>query len=354
MSIRILQPRDQAIVDGALTTAVLFGRDDLQALRVDGRDAVKFLNAMVTQDIKQLSPNGYGLACLCDAQGAMVATLRVVVTPDVVALWTDRSRVELLRDTLDRYIIADDVELTIDDDLALCELVGPSSAVVAELAGLAASTALPQAAFVAALPVWHWQGSLGAAASPWMAEVPAVFLQMARGDLGEIAGQLVQAGALPGSHAAREALRIASGEAKLGIDIDDGSLPLEAGLALAVSFRKGCYLGQEAIAMMKYRGQLRRHLCWVTTVDAEPPKTTWQLRTTTDKRAGRMGSSVVDANGRWLGLALIQRKAYVEGALLNATGDNGESATVSIVTTTIAGALALAAPSAAPTGHGPS
>ncbi len=326
---RNLTARDDAILAAARTGCVVFGRDDLVAVRVVGRDAVKFLHAMLTQDIKALVPMGSAQACLCDAQGAIVATMRVVVTGDGVALWTDRTRSAALLEALDRYVIADDVELALDERVALCELLGPTSCEVMRAAAGTESGAIPNPIEVNGQSVLAWRADLDSGAAPWWQPTPRLWLQSDRDGLGEVAAALLASGAQPGSHAAHEAIRVLAGEPRVGVDIDDGTLPLELGLADTVSFRKGCYLGQEAIAMMKYRGQPRRYLSWLAGQDAPPDNLAsgWQLRTADGKRAGRLGTCVRSADGSWRALAVVQRKVIAPDLQLFARPDNdGEQA----------------------------
>lgn len=347
---RTLSDRDQAIWQTCRRTAGLFGRDDLVAVVARGGDRLKFLHAMLTQDVKGLPEGAVATACLCDAQGAMVAISEMVLRPDSVVLWTQRQSAQQLFEGLDKFIIMDDVELAIDEDLALVELLGPSSPQIA----LAAGIAWPEAGLSAVQPLAStegrteataeatvWSGLTGGApGSPLGEAMPALYLMIPRDSQGDVAGLLVEAGASVGSHAARELLRVASGQLLLAKDIADGSLPLEAGLKGAVSFRKGCYVGQEAIAMMTYRGQIRRHLCWVQGDIAQGvPECGWALKTAEGKRAGRLGTCI-SVGPSWYGLAMVPRKAYdAAGAELQVVGEDGSSASAQLLGTTVVGIL---------------
>lgn len=338
---RTLSDRDQAIWQTCRRTAGLFGRDDLVALVARGGDRLKFLHAMLTQDVKGLPEGAVATTCLCDAQGAMVAISEMVLRPDSVVLWTQRQSAQQLFEGLDKFIIMDDVELAIDEDLALVELLGPSAPQIA----LAAGIAWPEAGLSAVQPlaaaeVLVWSGlSGGAQGSPLGEAMPALYLMIPRDSQGDVAGLLVEAGASIGSHAVRELLRVASGQLLLAKDIADGSLPLEVGLKGAVSFRKGCYVGQEAIAMMTYRGQIRRHLCWVQGEIAQGvPECSWALKTAEGKRAGRLGTCIA-VGPSWYGLAMVPRKAYAAGAELQVVGEDGSSASAQLLGTTVVGIL---------------
>jgi len=341
MPTRLLSERDARALSAALEHCALFGRDDRVAVTLRGRDRVKLLHAMTTQEVKALAAWSVRPAALCDAQGVMQAAFCVILEPERVVLWTDRPRGELLATTLDRYVIADDVEVALDEDLALVALVGPEAQPA--LQGL--PVPVPQAGLASQVEIANrnvvlWQQMTGGReGAPHGAGVAEWLLSLRRDDLGDVVTALVAQGAAIGCHAAADALRILAGVPLLGLDIDDGSTPLEAGLAAAISYRKGCYLGQEAIAMMTYRGQMRRHLCWVDVSGDTRPDAGWALRTPDGKRGGRMGTSVVLPGGRCLGLAMVPRKAYVVGGELVATSEGGESASVRIVGTTAAGAL---------------
>jgi folate-binding protein YgfZ len=170
----------------------------------------------------------------------------------------------------------------------------------------------------------------------WRADevVPAFWLQVPRDGLGEVAHALQAAGAVPGSYAVTEALRIEQGQPRLDLDVEVGTLPQEAGLVAALNFVKGCYLGQEAVAMLTYRGQLRRHLCWVDVLAGDPqPGDT--LTTADGRRAGRMGSAFERADGTTLGLATVNRKVFAPAAELVC----GKSACVRVLATTVPDAL---------------
>ena len=359
---RYLSARDQAILAHTQSHASLFGRDDLLPVVARGADRGKFLQAMLSQDILAVPMGGVTTACLCDAQGAIVAVAEVTVQPEAVILWTHRQSASLLLEGLDKFVIMDDVELTLEEDWALVELLGPTAPQVAAAAKLPWPVAgLTERVSFSSNPLADteallWASSAGGAAgSPLGSALPSLLIRVTREAQGGLVEALITAGAQVGSHAVREVLRVAAGQVLLAKDVTDGSLPLEVGLKGAVSYRKGCYLGQEAIAMMTYRGQIRRHLCWVTgevgelppSADAAP-QAGWNLRSADGKRAGRLGTCVMAGGSTWFGLAMVQRRAFAAGALLQASDDNGHTASVRIFETTVPGALD-SAPTAAPT-----
>ena len=110
-----------------------------------------------------------------------------------------------------------------------------------------------------------------------------------------------------GDEAAAEVLRVERGRPRYGVDLDDSVIPQEAGLnERAVSFTKGCYVGQETVARLYYRGRPNRRLLGLRLSEPAPPGTELRLG---EKVVGRLGSSVVSQTHGPIGLALVRREA---------------------------------------------
>ncbi len=330
---RKLTDPDLKVLHAAQTQAAIFGRDDLQAIEVSGKDRVKYLQAMITQDVKDLPDNGVTQACLCDAQGKILAIFTLLKEAERVWLLTDFANAEFLRNHLDRYTIMNACELELQPDLAIVTLVGPEVPAITEKLGVPLTDTLLAHAQVDGIAVRTWRTQTGDH-QPGGQTLPEQWFLLARASVPDLVATFTAAGATIGCHGAQDALRIQAGAPLLRGDIEEGSLPLEVGLRDTVNYRKGCYVGQEAIAMMTYRGQLRRHLCWVTVEEGEP-QPGWQLRTLEGKRAGKMGTAVQWAGIHTLGLATIARKVYVPGGVLLAQDEaTGAEARLRVVTTT--------------------
>jgi folate-binding protein YgfZ len=107
--------------------------------------------------------------------------------------------------------------------------------------------------------------------------------------------------------AVAEVVRVEAGRPRYGIDLDERTIPQEAGLNdRAVSFTKGCYVGQETVARLHYRGKPNRHLRGLRLSAAMPPGTPLTLG---EREVGTLGSSVVSPRHGPIGLALIRREA---------------------------------------------
>ena len=118
---------------------------------------------------------------------------------------------------------------------------------------------------------------------------------------------MTEAGAVPVSEGVGECLRVEHGRPRYGVDLDDSVIPQEAGLnERAVSFTKGCYVGQETVARLYYRGKPNRRLLGLK-LDA-PAQPGSELRLG-EKVVGRLGSSVVSPDLGPIGLALVRREA---------------------------------------------
>ncbi len=371
---RALSPRDEAAVDACDGGAVLFGRDDLLAVVARGKHRTRFLHAITTQKLDQALEGVVTRNTLCTAKGALRGWWTQVVGADSDVLWTARHGAHTLVEELLAYRVAERVKLAVDDALALVEVIGPSAhRVVAEVLGVtldeatregladaheapgapaptetpttdkaatdnaatdnaatdnaATDNAAADASLTAVARRVAWTGAdpcelvvwaralpqLGRAAGP----LPRVTLQLPRASLGALAKALLHAGASAGSHAAREALRVRAGVPRLSTDLQEGSTPLELGLADAVHLNKGCYLGHEALAMQTWRGQLRRHLCWLAPTSDAALEPGVRLRTAAGKRGGQLGGGVTLPSGARLGLGLVQRRAYAPDALLS-------------------------------------
>ena len=126
------------------------------------------------------------------------------------------------------------------------------------------------------------------------------------------------------SEAAGEIVRVESGRPRYGIDIGEGTIPQEAGLnERAVSFTKGCYVGQETVARLHYKGKPNRHLRGLRL--SEPAASGTELRLG-ERAVGALTSTVLSPTFGPIGLALLRREAG-PGAIL-AVGDQGATATV--------------------------
>jgi folate-binding protein YgfZ len=230
----------------------LVDRSERGKLALTGADARSFLQGQVTNDVEGL-PDGAGCyAAFLTPKGKMLGDLRILAAGDELLLDTERVALQGLFNMIRRFSIGYDVQLhkrTLE--CGLLSLVGPDAAAVADAGPLPADE---HAHVVVDVP------GIGVAARAIRTDV-GVDLLCAAEDVAALRAALEDAGAVAVSEAAVECLRIEHGRPRYGIDLDDSVIPQEAGLnERAVSFTKGCYVGQETVARLYYRGKPNRQL----------------------------------------------------------------------------------------------
>jgi folate-binding protein YgfZ len=225
-------------------------------LRLTGSDRTTFLQGMLTNDVARLQDGQGTYAALLTVQGRLVSDLRVYVLAEELWLDLPAVRVQAVRETLEHHIIADDVEFVTDERAALVVLEGPHAdqtvrAVfgedVQELPPLAHRELRLDGNPVRLVTVTHTGeggyivfGNPATAASLWQ--------------------RCQTAGAEPVGMEALDVLRLEAGMPWYGRDMDERMLISEVGLEAAISYRKGCYLGQEVVERVAARGQVQRKL----------------------------------------------------------------------------------------------
>jgi folate-binding protein YgfZ len=291
----------------------LLDRSERGKLALTGSEAKAFLAGQVTNDIEALSLGSGCYAAFLTPKGKMLGDLRILDLGDELLLDTERVSLQALFDRIRRFKIGYEVELhkrTVE--CGLLSLIGPDAPRSVDAQGLAPeehSNAPVQIADVAALAV---RTDIG------------VDLICDAADIDELAETLRERSAVPVSEEAVEIIRVEHGRPRYGIDLDDTTIPQEAGLnERAVSFTKGCYVGQETVARLHYKGKPNRHLRGLRLSEPIAPGADLHLG---ERPVGRLSSSVVSPMQGPIGLALIRREA--EPGATVAVGEHGVSAEV--------------------------
>jgi folate-binding protein YgfZ len=290
--------------------AALVDRSESGKLALTGPDAKAFLNGQVTNDIEALTPGTGCYAALLTHKGKMLADLRVLDTQKFTTpigellLLCERPALQALFDAIRRFKVGFDCELekrTVER--GLLSLIGPRSE---ELAGdVPADEHANRAGSIAGAPVLLVRTDAG------------VDIVCDSADTAAVREALLTAGAVEIDAATAEVLRVEHGRPRYGIDLDDSVIPQEAGLnERAVSFTKGCYVGQETVARLHYRGKPNRHLRGLRLHDDVAPGTALQLG---DREVGRLTSVARSPRFGPVGLALVRREAQ-PGDVLDAGG----------------------------------
>jgi folate-binding protein YgfZ len=285
---------ESAAADRLLTEAVgLVDRSERGKLALTGQQAKELLSGQVTNDIEALSPGTGCYAALLTNKGKMLADLRVLDSGDELWLDTERVALQALFDSLRRGAVGWDAQLhkrTLEQ--ALLSLVGPG----AEQA--VGGPVGPEHA--------NRRTQLGGADVLLVATDLGIDVVCAAEDADRVRGAL-DVPEVP--EAAAEVLRVESGRPRYGIDLDDATIPQEAGLNdRAVSFTKGCYVGQETVARLHWRGKPNRHLRGLRLSAPVASGTPLLLG---DREVGRVGSSVISPRFGPIALAIVRREANV-------------------------------------------
>jgi folate-binding protein YgfZ len=286
----------------------LLDRSERGKLALTGQDAKSFLQGQVTNDVEALSPGQGCYAAFLTPKGKMLGDLRILDTGDELLLDTERTALQELFNMIRRFSIGFDVELhkrTLER--GLLSLLGPES---------------DATAVVGEREHTHAPVTIGGIEARAIRTDVGIDLLCDAADVDALRAALADAGVVPVSDAVAECLRIERGRPRYGAELDDSVIPQEAGLnERAVSFTKGCYVGQETVARLHYRGKPNRHLRGLRLTDAASPG---DELTFDGRPVGRVASVAVSPRFGPIALALVRREAPVGSVVAVGTTAQGE------------------------------
>jgi folate-binding protein YgfZ len=298
----------------AITEGVgLIDRSERGKLALTGTDAKEFLAGQVTNDIVGLQPGTGCYAALLTPKGKMLGDLRVLDAGDELLVDLERAALQDVFDVTRRATIGFRVELhkrTLQR--GLLSLVGPRARELAGATDLRAEEHAHASATIAGREVRVIATDLG------------VDVLCLAEDTETVREAFLEAGAEHVSEEAVEILRVERGRPRWGAELDQTIIPQEAGLNdRAVSFTKGCYVGQETVARLHWRGKPNRHLRGLVLSAPVPAGTPLWLG---DREVGKLGSVAESPAHGTIGLAVVRREASVGDVLR--VGDGDVTATV--------------------------
>jgi folate-binding protein YgfZ len=291
----------------------LVDRSERGKLALAGPDAKEFLQGQVTNDIERLQPGHGCYAAFLTHKGKMLGDMRVLDLGDELLLDTERVTLQGLFNMIRRYKLASDFELhkrTLE--MGLLSLIGPDARRVAGAGSLGGAEHDNAHGRVGDREVILVTSDTGV----------DVFCQAA--DTATVRAALEAAGAVTVGEDVAEIVRVERGRPRYGIELDEGVIPQEAGLnERAVSFTKGCYVGQETVARLFYRGKPNRHLRGLR---LSGPAATGDVLRLGEKEVGRLATVVVSPVHGPIALAIVRREAEPGDTV--SVGDGNTSAEI--------------------------
>jgi folate-binding protein YgfZ len=272
-------------------------RSERGKLALTGSEAKSFLQGQVTNDIESLTPGTGCYAAFLTPKGKMLGDLRVLdAGAGGLLLDTERAALQALFNMIRRFSIGYDVVLhkrTLESGLV--SLLGPLAAEIAGATALGAGEHTHAEVQLHDLTVRAIRTDRGVDLMCAAEETPALIEALAA------------RGGQPVGEEVAECLRIESGRPRYGIELDDTVIPQEAGLNdRAVSFTKGCYVGQETVARLFYRGKPNRHLRGLRCVEPVAPGGEVRFE---DRTVATVASATVSPRLGPIALALVRREA---------------------------------------------
>ena len=257
-------------------------------LRLTGAEAAEFLQGQVTNDVESLAPGSGCYAALLTHKGKVRLDMRVLRGDDWIWIDTEPGASALMAQTVQMYGIGRDVRAEdVTRSEAILSLLGPSAR-----SRLDAEPPDEEHSFVRGEHGLYVATAFGVDVICAAAEAEAVRVAL---------------GAEAIAEEAAECLRIEAGRPRFGVDFDSDTIPEEAGLNdRAVSFTKGCYVGQETVARLHYKGKPNRHLRGLVLSEPVPSGTELRLG---ERVVGRVGSVATSPVHGPIGLALVRREA---------------------------------------------
>jgi len=288
-------PAEQA--DALLSTAGVRPRDDLRVLRLSGDDQRTWLNGQITADVRNTTQGDAVYALAVNVKGRVLTDLWVLDRGDALLIALPSTTLAAVRESFERQIIMDDVELSTEDELRVIAVQGPRAESTCE----GTQQAYPC-------------DELG---------VGGRFVLVSASERDGALAALVSAAESEGGCEVDEAgfalARLRVGRPMLGLDFGERAYPQEAGLkGLAVSFNKGCYLGQEVVCTLEHRGKLSRRLVRLQSIEGTATVGD-ELADDGGHAIGQVTSCAEDgASGRTLALGYTKLAHAVEGRELRA------------------------------------
>jgi folate-binding protein YgfZ len=308
------------------TGAMLVDRSARVRLRLDGPKAAEMLTGLVTNDVVSLAPGHGQYAAALTPKGKIVADVRIFRDPFGVMFDAAPRARDGWMTMVRKYVnprLAPFRDLS--DSLRDIGVFGPQARRLAATVSGVPSERLTQLA-----PYAHIAGDV-AGEPALVARVPDLEIEgfelfVTAAAFGSAWRALVREGGTPGGLAAWEIARVEAGRPEWGLDIDETTIPQEANLddLHAISYTKGCYVGQETVARVHFRGHVNRHLRGLLCGHADVPPLKALLFDDAGKQVGDVRSAVLSPRLGAIALAMVRREVE-PGTTVAVRWDGGEA-----------------------------
>ena len=310
------------------TRAAVFDRSHRGRIRVKGPRAAEMVTGLVTNDVSSLTPGQGCYAAALTAKGKIVADVRVFVEEDGI-LVDAPPRAAAAWAAMVKKFVNPRVAPHVDESTSLRDfgVFGATARhVVSELTGV------PAPALTAMAPYAHMSVEVDGAPTR-VVRVPDLEMEgfelMVPADAFTLLWtRAVASGAAPAGLEAWDIARVEAGRPEWGVDMDDNTIPQEANFdALhAISYTKGCYVGQETVARVHFRGHVNKHLRGVRAAGVEPIHSGATLHDESGTQVGDVRSAVRSPRLGAIGLAMIRREVEPGAPLIARSAGEGEGA----------------------------
>ncbi len=300
-------------------------------LELTGKNSIQFINGLITNDVKALQTGDGTLAAFLNVQGKILSLCRFYQVGEKLVIEFSGANRETIFKNLSRFVPAGEFFVKdVSDEKNVVTLQGPNAAeLLSKLTNQTieaepeyrnfSATINGEEIFIAS----HFRG----AASGFDLFVPA-------NSEAEIVHKIIEAGAVAAGSEALEIVRLEAGIPRESVDFDEANILLETGLEKSVSYTKGCYLGQEVIARIHWRGQPKQQLRGLLIEAENAPEKGVELWSEDGKKIGEITSSAKSILlDRFIALGYVHRYFLTVGTTFKLKSGDSEIGTATVVET---------------------
>ena len=270
-----------------------------------------FLNGLITNDMKTLELNSWMPAVFPNVQGRLIASVRILHRDDGFLIDTEHASLETIAKLVGRFTLAGDFQVTdLSSETAILSVQGRKAAEVVRQALDETAASVPRAGVATA----QFENGRVTIIRATHSGEDGFDLFVDTNAAEHLRDSLIRAGASPFGDEIAEVLRIEAGIPRFGIDMDETKVVTETNLDDAVSFTKGCYIGQEIIARIKYRGHVAKKLTGVLLEQNVALESSAKILSSDGKEIGGVTSSTVSPRlKRTLALGYVKYDYLAQG-----------------------------------------